>query len=94
MNSRRLSTLLVLALGIGSLALGASTAFAGAFTPGAKSLGDPIFPQIGNGGYDVRGYAIDLDYVPAFNRFEADTQTTIDRERHPGPLPLQPRLPA
>ena len=24
-----------------------------AYGPGAKSLGDPIFPQIGNGGYDV-----------------------------------------
>ena len=77
MNRRRLSTLLVLALGIGSLALGASTAFAGAFTPGAKSLGDPIFPQIGNGGYDVRGYEIDLDYDPASNEFEAGTKTTI-----------------
>jgi hypothetical protein len=25
---------------------------AAAYEPGAKSLGDPILPQVGNGGYD------------------------------------------
>ena len=48
-----------------------------AYGPGAKSLGDPIFPQIGNGGYDVGHYAVDLDYDPATNRFGAGTRTTI-----------------
>lgn len=48
-----------------------------AFTPGAKSLGDPLYPQIGNGGYDARHYEIELDYDSATNRFEAGTRTTI-----------------
>jgi len=48
-----------------------------AFEPGSKSLGDPIFPQIGNGGYDVAHYELDLDYDPAANRFRAGTRTTI-----------------
>jgi aminopeptidase N len=33
-----------------------------AFTPGASSLGDALFPTIGNGGYDARHYDLDLDY--------------------------------
>jgi aminopeptidase N len=47
------------------------------FTPGARSLGDPLFPQIGNGGYDVKHYAIDLEYDPATNTFGEGTSTTI-----------------
>lgn len=31
-------------------------------SPGAASIGDPLFPTIGNGGYDVRHYDISLDY--------------------------------
>jgi hypothetical protein len=34
------------------------------FTPGARSLGDRLFPRIGNGGYDVSRYDLDLDYEP------------------------------
>lgn len=48
-----------------------------AYRPGARSLGDKLFPQIGNGGYDVGSYAIDLRYDPEANRFEAGTKTTI-----------------
>ena len=43
---------------------------------GARSLGDPLLPQLGNGGYDARHYRIDLDYDPAANRFDA-AQTTM-----------------
>ena len=50
---------------------------AAAYEPGAKSLGDPILRQVGNGGYDVSHYAVDLDYDPATNRFAAGTRTTI-----------------
>ena len=46
---------------------------------GARSLGDPLLPQIGNGGYDVSHYRIDLDYAPAANRFDA-ARTTITAE--------------
>jgi len=36
--------------------------------PGASGIGDPYFPQDGNGGYDVRQYHLDLRYNPATNR--------------------------
>ena len=45
------------------------------FTPGARTLDDPLLPQIGNGGYDVRHYEIDLDYDPVANSFDAATTT-------------------
>ena len=43
---------------------------------GARTLGDPLFPQIGNGGYDVKNYRIYLDYDPATNTFNS-ARTTI-----------------
>jgi aminopeptidase N len=56
---------------------GAAAASAGTFSPGSKSLGDPIFPQIGNGGYDVGDYEVDIDYDPSANELLAGTKTTI-----------------
>ncbi len=32
---------------------------------GAAGIGDPYFPRLGNGGYDVDHYALDLTYDPA-----------------------------
>ena len=32
-------------------------------TPGAPTAGDSLFPEVGNGGYDVRHYAISLRYA-------------------------------
>jgi len=46
------------------------------FTPGARSLGDSLFPTIGNGGYDVRHYDLDLKYTVARKRLEGTA--TID----------------
>ena len=46
------------------------------FTPGARSLGDSLFPTIGNGGYDVRHYDLDLDYAIVSKRLEGTA--TID----------------
>ena len=43
---------------------------------GARSLGDPLLPQIGNGGYDVKHYRIYLDYDPGTNTFNS-ARTTI-----------------
>lgn len=43
---------------------------------GARSLGDPILPQLGNGGYDVEHYTIELDYDPVANTFPS-ARTTI-----------------
>lgn len=48
------------------------------FTPGADSLDDPLFPQIGNGGYNALKYAIDLKYDPDSNSFAPGTETTIE----------------
>ncbi|HEY8466734.1 MAG TPA: M1 family metallopeptidase [Solirubrobacterales bacterium] len=47
------------------------------FTPGSRSLGDELFPQIGNGGYDALHYTIELDYDPVNNVFNPGTATTI-----------------
>ena len=44
--------------------VGASSA-PGAPHPGAAGIGDPYFPQDGNGGYDVQHYAIDVGYRPS-----------------------------
>ena len=34
------------------------------FTPGSSGLGDPFFPNAGNGGYDVANYDLKLAYDP------------------------------
>lgn len=44
------------------------------FEPGARSLGDPLLPQIGNGGYDALKYDIELEVTPA-NRFRGAVTT-------------------
>ena len=44
------------------------TAGAAAFTPGSSGLGDPFFPNAGNGGYDVSHYSLTLGYEPASNQ--------------------------
>ncbi len=41
------------------------TAGAAAFQPGSSGLGDPFFPNAGNGGYDVSHYSLTLGYEPA-----------------------------
>ena len=48
-----------------SLAL-APAAF-GAYTPGSRSLGDPLLPLLGNGGYDAQHYDLTIDYDPVAN---------------------------
>ena len=44
---------------------------------GSLSLGDPLFPQIGNGGYDALHYDLRLDYDTATNALGTGTRTTI-----------------
>ena len=34
-------------------------------TPGAPSVGDRLFPGLGNGGYDVEHYTLDFNYATA-----------------------------
>ncbi|HEX5910008.1 MAG TPA: M1 family metallopeptidase [Thermoleophilaceae bacterium] len=62
------------------MALGVAPAQAAApkFEPGARSAGDPILPQIGNGGYDALRYDIALGVTPA-NRFSGAVTTMSAR---------------
>lgn len=66
----------LVALGV---SLSACARAAGSPTPtrlpaaiGASGIGDPAFPSLGNGGYDVRSYAVDLDVDVAARRLQAD----------------------
>ncbi|MGW2018611.1 M1 family metallopeptidase [Streptomyces sp. NPDC001927] len=45
-------------------------------TPGAAGLRDPYFPKLGNGGYDVSHYALDLRYDPKRGRLDATAMIT------------------
>ncbi|RJL32796.1 M1 family metallopeptidase [Bailinhaonella thermotolerans] len=38
-------------------------------SPGSPGLGDPLFPTLGNGGYDVRHYDLTFDYTPVAKTF-------------------------
>lgn len=72
---RAVSIVAAAAVLLGALAAGPAAA-APKFTAGATSLGDSLFPTIGNGGYDVRHYGLDLDYAVARKRLEGTA--TID----------------
>lgn len=51
-------------------------------TPGAAGAGDPYFPRLGNGGYDVTHYGLTLDYDPATGRLEATAAITARATQH------------
>ncbi|MGH8921606.1 MAG: M1 family peptidase, partial [Actinomycetes bacterium] len=55
---------------------GESPRVTGKPVPGADGIGDPYFPQAGNGGYDVIGYDIQLRYDPDTDRLEGRTTIT------------------
>jgi aminopeptidase N len=61
---------------VAAAAFGAAPGLAATFTPGADGLGDPFFPQAGNGGYDVQHYALTLDYVPTANHLDGTAVIT------------------
>ncbi|WP_078992589.1 M1 family metallopeptidase [Streptomyces sp. MMG1121] len=44
--------------------------------PGATGAGDPLFPTLGNGGYDVSHYDLALDYTPDTNRLRGSAVIT------------------
>jgi aminopeptidase N len=52
----------VLPLALLALAPAAAPARPHAPTPGAAGVGDPLFPGLGNGGYDAEHYTLDLRY--------------------------------
>jgi hypothetical protein len=51
-----------------AVGLGLPAAASAAGTPGAAGIGDPYYPNAGNGGYDVSHYGLDLGYTPSNNR--------------------------
>jgi len=60
------------AAAIAAIAMGSPAAVAAPAAPGrthstigAPGVGDPFFPDAGNGGYDVRHYDLAVDYTPA-----------------------------
>ncbi len=84
----------VLAAALAALATAAAPAAAQETpTAGAPGGADPFFPAAGNGGYDVRNYALNLDYEPggaltgraavnaratqALSRFNLDLRDTL-----------------
>src|SRR3954447_23565687 len=52
-----------LLLAVAALAVLTPTASAAAPSPGSAGVGDRLFPQLGNGGYDVQHYDVDLRYA-------------------------------
>lgn len=61
------------ALGGVLLSLVLTSAASAAFTPGSRSLGDPLLPLLGNGGYDVQHYDLDINYDPVANSMTSTT---------------------
>ncbi|MFD9464868.1 M1 family metallopeptidase [Streptomyces sp. NPDC060027] len=44
--------------------------------PGASGVGDPYFPKMGNGGYDVTHYGLTLSYEPRGKRLKGTAEIT------------------
>jgi aminopeptidase N len=61
-RARRLALLL---LAVAGITLAAASPSPAQPTPGAAGVGDPIFPELGNGGYDVQRYLVELTYPTA-----------------------------
>ena len=77
--ARRLASLAAvaaLAAGTTAPAVGAAEAGASSAKPGAPGIGDPYFPVDGNGGYDVRHYAVDVRYTLATGALSGSTTLT------------------
>ena len=75
MSGRRVRTGIGVAIAVaalGAVAAGPAAAGPGDPQPGAPGLGDPFFPQAGNGGYDVRNYRLEVSYDPTTKRLRRD----------------------
>ena len=59
----------------------AAPAGAADWSAGSAGLGDPFFPQAGNGGYDVRHYSLDLDYDPPRRTLDGTARDPRARRR-------------
>jgi aminopeptidase N len=56
------------------LIVGAPSAFGQEYVAGSDGLGDPFFPQAGNGGYDTEHYELTLDYDQPANFLEGTAE--------------------
>jgi aminopeptidase N len=67
-------------MGVGVLTVAAlalvPAAAAVTFVPGSPGLGDPFFPNAGNGGYDVSHYSLTLAYEPSTNQLSGTAEIT------------------
>ncbi|MCD9154243.1 M1 family metallopeptidase [Aeromicrobium duanguangcaii] len=63
------------ALCVGALGTTTATASAADPVPGARTSGDSLFPHVGNGGYDVLHYDLDIAWTPGAS---VATDSTID----------------
>ena len=70
---RRAATAVMAAVTVLAVAAPATAGRSGVGSPG---LGDPYYPFAGNGGYDVRHYSLNLDYVRSTNFLKASTTVT------------------
>ncbi|GAA1139709.1 M1 family metallopeptidase [Nocardioides aquiterrae] len=67
------------ALAVGAallLPLGVAQAAPAGDTQGARGIGDPYYPDYGNGGYDVDHYGIHISYRPSSDRVAGRTRIT------------------
>src|SRR5580765_2829930 len=62
--------------GCATFLLTGGAAAAADFTPGSAGLGDPFFPNGGNGGYDVANYDLKLAYDPATDALDGKATVT------------------
>src|SRR4051794_15797587 len=65
------------ALAFALLAVAAAPANAASPSPGAAGLGDRLFPQLGNGGYDAQHYDLALRYATSAASQPVDGTVTM-----------------
>src|ERR1700742_4559537 len=71
--------LLIAVAVLGALAAPASAHAFDRPSPGSAGLGDRLFPTLGNGGYDVQHYDLDLTYGSRFTDPVNGTVTILAR---------------
>ena len=74
--TRGLAGLGALAMAVVGLTAVGPPAGAVTFVPGSPGLGDPFFPNAGNGGYDVSHYGLVLSYEPSGNQLSGTATIT------------------
>ena len=82
---------IAVAAALALLALATATARGAAFTPGSAGVGDPFFPDQGNGGYDVAALR-PRPRLQARARKRCAATARDQGRRDPGPEPVRPRL--